>query len=99
MGWLHVWVVITRQRLDAFQSSSLDVKETVFTLAGILMEEYIKRPKGKAICNKTEMQSPCSLLLGSMYMLNCKINGTVHIFFLKSHISAPGAQNSPILFS
>ena len=29
-------------------------------------------------------------------MLNCKINGTVHILFLKSHISAPGDQDSPI---
>ena len=32
-------------------------------------------------------------------MLNCKINGTVHIFFLKSHISAPGARNSRTFFS
>ena len=32
------------------------------------------------------------------WMLNCKINGTVHILFLKSHIWAPGDQNSLIFF-
>ena len=34
-----------------------------------------------------------------MYMLNCKINGTVHFFsFFKSLISAPGDRNSPSFF-
>ena len=32
-------------------------------------------------------------------MLNCKINGTVHIFFLKKYCSAPGERNCPNFFS
>ena len=33
------------------------------------------------------------------HMLNCKINGTVHIFFLKKYCSAPGERNCPNFFS
>ena len=48
---------------------------------------YIQRNKLKIV--KTGF---CTRLV---HTLNCMINGTVHIFFLKSHISA---QNSPIFF-
>ena len=34
-----------------------------------------------------------------IFMLNCKINGTVHIFFLKKYCSAPGERNCPNFFS
>ena len=47
-------------------------------------------------CQNKEVTKAC---INTMHMLNCKINGTVHIFFLKSHISAPGAQNSRTFFS
>ena len=37
-----------------------------------------------------------NICLYYVLMLNCKINGTIHLFFLKSHISAPGDLNSAI---
>ena len=40
-----------------------------------------------------------NICLYYVLMLNCKINGTIHLFFLKSHISVPGERNCPNFFS